>query len=164
MAKHNKRTFKRHRQIRRRKNTRKMRGGNNFSSEQKVNLRDSGFSDEDITFLESTNSTNMERIQQALTMKNDNSGQLISPKDLIDMMQEELLTKQQDMSGKIPPMEPNGGKRQTARRYMGQTSRRHRRKQRGGTCYGSGVGANSFNPNFSIYNTNALKLFPYRPE
>lgn len=161
MAKHNKRTFKRHRQIRRRKNTRKMRGGNNFSSEQKVNLMDSGFSDEDIQFLESTNSTNIERIQQALTMENVKTGQLISPKDLIEMMQEELLTKQQDMSSK---MEPNGGKRQTARRYIGQTSRRHRRKQKGGTCYGSGVGANSFNPNFSIYNTNALKLFPYRTE
>jgi len=28
-------------------------------------------------------------------------------------------------------------------------------KQRGGTCYGSGVGANS-------YNTRELKLFPYK--
>lgn len=37
-----------------------------------------------------------------------------------------------------------------------------RRKFRGGTCYGSGIGANSYNPNFSIYNTRELQLFPYR--
>ena len=37
------------------------------------------------------------------------------------------------------------------------------RKQRGGMCYGNGVGANSYDPNFSIHNTNLLKLFPYKP-
>ena len=36
-------------------------------------------------------------------------------------------------------------------------------KQRGGTCYGNGVGANNYDPNFSIHNTNLLKLFPYNP-
>jgi len=33
----------------------------------------------------------------------------------------------------------------------------------GGACFGNGVGANINNPNYSIYNTNALKLFPYKP-
>jgi hypothetical protein len=33
---------------------------------------------------------------------------------------------------------------------------------RGGMCYGNGVGANSYDPNYSIYNTNMLKLFPYK--
>ena len=37
------------------------------------------------------------------------------------------------------------------------------RKQRGGMCYGNGVGANSYDPNFSIYNTRELTLFPYNP-
>ena len=40
--------------------------------------------------------------------------------------------------------------------------RRHTRKQRGGKCFGNGVGANSNDPNYSIYNTNALTLFPYK--
>jgi hypothetical protein len=39
---------------------------------------------------------------------------------------------------------------------------RKSRKQRGGMCFGNGVGANSYEPNYSIYNTNLLKLFPYR--
>jgi hypothetical protein len=38
------------------------------------------------------------------------------------------------------------------------------RKQRGGMCYGNGVGANSYDPNYSIYNTRLLELFPYRPK
>ena len=46
-------------------------------------------------------------------------------------------------------------------------SRKHKRKytykQRGGTCYGNGIGANNYDPNFSIYNTRELQLFPYRP-
>jgi hypothetical protein len=31
-------------------------------------------------------------------------------------------------------------------------------------CYGNGVGANSYDPNYSIYNTNMLKLFPYKAQ
>lgn len=38
------------------------------------------------------------------------------------------------------------------------------RKQRGGMCFGNGVGANSYDPNFSIYNTRQLELFPYKPK
>lgn len=36
------------------------------------------------------------------------------------------------------------------------------RKQRGGLCFGNGVGANSYEPNNSIYNTRELSLFPYK--
>ena len=44
-----------------------------------------------------------------------------------------------------------------ARKYNGKS-----RKQKGGMCFGNGVGSNSYDPNYSIYNTNILKLFPYR--
>jgi len=37
-------------------------------------------------------------------------------------------------------------------------------KQKGGRCFGNGVGANSYEPNYSIYNTNMLKLFPYKTQ
>ena len=37
------------------------------------------------------------------------------------------------------------------------------RKMRGGARYGTGVGANNFDPNYSIYNTQELNLFPYKP-
>ena len=39
------------------------------------------------------------------------------------------------------------------------------RKMKGGQqVYGRGYGANCYDPSFSIYNTNELKLFPYKPQ
>lgn len=60
-----------------------------------------------------------------------------------------------------------GRKRKTyGKTKKGRKARKYNRKsrkQRGGMCFGNGVGANSSDPNYSIYNTNMLKLFPYRP-
>ena len=41
-------------------------------------------------------------------------------------------------------------------------TRRRRMNLKGGTLFGKGVGANNFDPNFSIYNTRELGLFPYK--
>jgi hypothetical protein len=66
-----------------------------------------------------------------------------------------------------PDDESFGGKRRRKsskkrRGKKGRKTRKNRRKQKGGVCYGNGVGANSYDPNYSIYNTNMLKLFPYK--
>jgi hypothetical protein len=54
---------------------------------------------------------------------------------------------------------------------LGGSKRRHRKgkksrkskKLRGGNRFGgNNIGANCYDPNFSIYNTNMLKLFPYK--
>jgi hypothetical protein len=43
-------------------------------------------------------------------------------------------------------------------------NRRIRSKNlKGGMCFGNGVGANTNDPNFSIYNTRLTQLFPYKP-
>lgn len=51
-------------------------------------------------------------------------------------------------------------------RFRQKSKRRNRkretRKQRGGKCFGTGVGSNTNDPNYSIFNTNLLKLFPYK--
>lgn len=52
-------------------------------------------------------------------------------------------------------------KRKTKKTHKKRT--RKNRHLKGGMCYGNGVGANSYDPNFSIYNTRELQLFPYRP-
>ena len=62
-----------------------------------------------------------------------------------------------------------GGKRRKRKTRKTRKNRKGRkirksRKQKGGMCYGNGVGANSYDPNFSIYNTRELELFPYRPK
>ena len=56
-----------------------------------------------------------------------------------------------------------GRKSRKSRKARKSRKSRKSRKQKGGMCYGNGVGANSFDPNYSIFNTNTLKLFPYKP-
>lgn len=55
-------------------------------------------------------------------------------------------------------------KRKTMKKRKSVKKRKHTKKQKGGMCYGNGVGANSYDPNFSIYNTRELELFPYKPK
>jgi hypothetical protein len=62
-----------------------------------------------------------------------------------------------------------GGKRRRISRKNNRNKRRTNRRNnkrkltlKGGMCFGRGVGANSYDPNYSIYNTDMLKLFPYK--
>jgi hypothetical protein len=57
-----------------------------------------------------------------------------------------------------------GGKKRRRKTQRKSKKGKKTRKQRGGMCYGNGVGANSYEPNYSIYNTRELELFPYRPK
>lgn len=53
-------------------------------------------------------------------------------------------------------------KRHTKKGRKTRKNNKRRLKHKGGMCFGNGVGSNSYDPNFSIYNTNMLKLFPYK--
>jgi hypothetical protein len=61
-------------------------------------------------------------------------------------------------------LKKNVGKKKYKGIKRNKSIKKHKRIQKGGTCYGRGVGANNYDPNFSIYNTRELQLFPYRPE
>lgn len=77
------------------------------------------------------------------------------------------------MSGYTDSPDETGGKRlrksikrkqtknRKTRKHRSRKNRRHNLK--GGKCFGTGVGANNYDPNLSIYNTNMLKIFPYKP-
>jgi hypothetical protein len=52
--------------------------------------------------------------------------------------------------------ESNGGNKKIRK------TRKNLKRRGGGTCYGRGVGANNYDLNYTIYNTNLLKLFPYK--
>jgi len=65
-----------------------------------------------------------------------------------------------------------GGKRSTKRKKLKSRKNKKSRKGRksiksmykikgGTTVYGNGYGSNCNDPNYNIYNTNLLKLFPY---
>lgn len=53
-----------------------------------------------------------------------------------------------------------GGKRRSKKRRHLKKHKSHRRIK-GGAVYGNGYGSNCNEPNYNIYNTNLLKLFPY---
>jgi hypothetical protein len=66
--------------------------------------------------------------------------------------------------------EPTGGKRsKSVKRHNKRTMKRRNKRNKitvkrgGGGCFGNGVGANAYDPNYSIFNTRELQLFPYRP-
>jgi hypothetical protein len=59
-----------------------------------------------------------------------------------------------------PPGSPNSV---ASSRMKEGGKRRKTRKMRGGARFGTGVGANNSDPNYSIFNTRALSLFPYKP-
>jgi hypothetical protein len=54
-------------------------------------------------------------------------------------------------------------RRHTKKRVSNLRRKKSHRRQKGGVMYGTGYGANCNNPNYSIYNTNLSKLFPYAP-
>jgi len=59
--------------------------------------------------------------------------------------------------------------RKSHKQYLRKTSKNgnkrktYKNKMNGGQRYGTGIGSNCYDPNFSIFNTNLLKLFPYKP-
>ena len=57
--------------------------------------------------------------------------------------------------------EQDGGKKRKYKRKTHKKRKNTIKNKRGGTLYGKGYGANCNDPNYSIYNTNMLKLFPY---
>ena len=133
--------------------TRKMRGGTH-----RQQLEALGFQPEEIEYLISYSMKKggidiMPTIQAFL-------GQGMSPSKIVEEMQEgEDTTIESPHSFDSNAM----GKKRKSKSKKSRKSRRKSRKQKGGVCYGSGVGANNYDPNFSIYNTRELQLFPYKP-
>jgi hypothetical protein len=67
-----------------------------------------------------------------------------------------------NMSGNTTVESVGGKKRRRSSKKRRGKGRKTRKYRGGGICFGNGVGANSYDPNNSIYNTNMLKLFPYK--
>jgi hypothetical protein len=123
--------------------SRKQRGGTVFSEEQLTELGNLGFTD-----------AQKKVLSEVMNEIDSNSKMILIRHNVqqIDPRTGQVITIQQFMDDIADSPDVGGGKR-----------RRKSRKQRGGVCYGNGVGANNYDPNFSIYNTRELTLFPYRP-
>ena len=147
------------------KKSRKMRGGDRkyytphkpFSEDNKQQLNEWGFDDDDIPKLQNA--------KNRLELDNDAFMTTIrifivnhwEPSKIIDQIEE---ASDETDSEETDDERDGGGKR---KRVKKSKSKRKSRKQKGGVCYGTGVGSNNVDPNFSIYNTRELQLFPYKP-
>jgi len=163
MVKHTRRNNKKSR--RNIKKSRKMRGGDRkyytphtlFSEDNKKQLKDWRFEDGDIPKLQ--------HAKNRLELDNDAFMTTIrifivnhwEPSKIIDQIEEAA----DETDSEETDDEQEGGKKKRSKKS--RKSKRKSRKQKGGICYGSGVGANNYDPNFSIYNTRELQLFPYKP-
>lgn len=164
-----------------------MRGGA-LSQEEVRTLSDRGLSPDDINMLNNANISFNAVMQKINTIMNDFNG---NSDDMARIVMMELLNEysfqdqpstnnSQDTSlGKFDENninassefstqeETTGGKKRRRfsikkRKVLKKNKRSRKFRQRGGKCFGNGVGANSYDPNYSIYNTNMLNLFPYR--
>ena len=180
---------KRYTRNKRRRKTRKMRGGVDLNDSIPHSEDDSHYLDIDQSFQSegSLHPSDLDVSDRGYTTEQSivpgDFGDLDSiPQDesnIMDMDQSlhlsDLNTTEADNSGYTTGADDDeslmdmsfGGKkrrkRSSTKKRRGKKTRKNRRKQKGGICYGNGVGANSYDPNYSIYNTNMLKLFPYKP-
>lgn len=173
-----------------RKSKKYMRGGD-LTQEDQETLRGHQFNDHEITNLNQLNIP-MNIINEAIAYYHDNSHQIIiniakqlnendvqndsgNASSLLhdsDLQADNNLNVSDDNIPAIPHADNDihdlGDSVNTTfgdESFNGGKRRRHRSKKnkmRGGRCYGNGIGSNSYDPNYSIYNTNMLKLFPYK--
>ena len=148
---------------------------NIFQNQNDVNIEPIQENEEDIHYLDDLNSSHgsslhlseLDNISQNTTnpdesfISNDRDSSMSNDRDSSMSMSNESFggkKRQRIFSKKVKKIKK--GKKSK----KGRKSKKNRKskKQRGGTCYGSGVGANNYDPNFSIYNTRELKLFPYK--
>lgn len=111
--------------------------------------------------LDELNTSNMsENTSQDASQMTDIS---FDSQDTMGTMNENELLNNSNMSGNTTRDNSFGGKkrRRSSKKRRGK-GRKTRKYRGGGICFGKGVGANNYDPNNSIYNTNMLKLFPYK--
>jgi hypothetical protein len=106
---------------------------------------------------------NKSKIAEQVMSKVNSSSNIRRFGDLDDFEETED-TPEEDNSGL---MGGKKSKRKTtkSKRKTTKSKRKLSKKKnfKGGMCFGNGVGANSNDPNFSIYNTKLTQLFPYKP-
>ena len=155
------------RKTKRNRNKKNMKGGR-YTQEQQQQLLNAGFTPDFLqiidrakvafgllwTTFEGSGMTAQQYMQQTY---ND-----------LDLNPEEGFTDAEDNDDDDNDEQNGGRKRTSKRRKTKKTKKNKTRKQlrriKGGAMFGNGYGANCNDPNYSIYNTNLLKLFPYSPK
>ena len=132
-----------------------------IGSNEDLNLDESNMSDLDLD-LDNSNITDTETVtENSLNLSDfDNMSQGQDPMTLSELNVSQPSSQNttiEDISGGAKRQK---GKRKTIQKRKGK---KHRKSMKKGKRGGRNLGSNCNDPNFSIYNTNMLKLFPYLP-
>ena len=113
---------------------------------------------------DSINNTTQESLPDISFGNNNDSSLHLSDLDINE--DNSVNTTKESFGGKKNKTRKRVIKRKTRKNKKTRKTKKNkktRKNYKGGQCYGNGVGANSYDPNFSIYNTRELQLFPYKP-
>lgn len=140
-----------------RKNRRRTQKGGVLSQDEQSQLIQAGFTNDDVNYLNDRENVNALSFVYLTSQSAPISIRRTPQQIMTQLRQIDRETLRGSMNSNFSSINNLSNNKEGA----GKRKRRSR-KQRGGTCYGNGVGANSYDPNYSIYNTNMLKLFPYK--
>lgn len=132
---------------------------------------------DEVHYLDMSNLNLTDRTPEVLNLSdlNDNTtltGYTTSPENSFDFTNSNIFStpnnSQDDVSLDFSTSDGSlyslgGYRRKKSVNHKKIKKQRHTKKQKGGKCYGNGVGSNNNSPNWSIYNTNLSTLFPYKP-
>jgi hypothetical protein len=79
-----------------------------------------------------------------------------------DLLDNERVNSKEAKSRKLTLADLGGSKRRHRKGKKAIKSKKHKKTRGGNRIGGNNIGANCNDPNFSIYNTNLLKMFPYK--
>jgi hypothetical protein len=156
MAKSRRNKFRKTKTMRRR-SRRNMRGGA-YTQEQTQQLLDAGFTPDFLQIVDRA------RVGFDMLLNNYQGSNLTAEEYMeqtyrdLDMNPDEGFTDTENEEDD----DQYGGKKKT-RKHKNRKNKSHKnsKNKRGGALFGRGYGANCNDPNYNIYNTNMLKLFPY---
>jgi hypothetical protein len=149
------------------RNRNKIMKGGRYTQEQRQQLLDAGFNQQFLEFVERL------KIGFGFLWPNfEHSG--ITAQQYMQKLYDELELNPDDgftdtEDNDDDDDEQNGGKRKKSKKMKtkkrktkkNKTRKQKRQIKKGGAMFGNGYGANCNDPNYNIYNTNLLKLFPY---
>jgi hypothetical protein len=143
--------------------------GGAFMEEDIKYLKDERFTDEEIKLLNDLDVSINIIINKINYIKNnypDYDDTKIKSKVITEVISEFIVKNNNNMDlnqdNDMNDIDKGGSRKRKYHKINKKSKKNKKHRQRGGQCYGRGVGSNSYEPNYSIYNTNMLKLFPYK--
>ena len=150
------------RKTRRNRNKKIMKGGS-YTQEQQQQILDAGFTQQFLQLLDRAN-IGFGLFWSSFQQSGMTSQQYMQQTyDDLELNPDDGFT---DVEDNDEDDEQQGGrnKKSKRRKTKKNKTKKQMRRIKGGAMFGNGYGANCNDPNYNIYNTNLLKLFPYSPK